>query len=139
MEKEEDIAKQDWCSYVLESLRPTRHGWKRVDSQYNGPVAFLTLLYTHEYNKRHRLFKEVVELHVIKYITSHMIDDMEDHLYNNGSMTDVEHDNDDQENDPNENQPYGDHEECEPVMQDLHGDCITVQLQQHDSQLNETQ
>ncbi|KAJ0770597.1 hypothetical protein HanPI659440_Chr07g0259451 [Helianthus annuus] len=67
IDKEEDISKLDCCSFVLKSLKRTRQGWKKMDSQYNGPVAFLTLLYTHEYNKRHQIFNEVVELPIIKY------------------------------------------------------------------------
>ncbi|MFS7976559.1 hypothetical protein Hanom_Chr10g00893891 [Helianthus anomalus] len=86
IDKEEDISKLDWCSFVLESLKQTRQGWKKLDSQYNGPVAFLTLLYTHEFNKRHKIFDEVVELPVIKYITFGIIDSMEEYLYNNGPL-----------------------------------------------------
>ncbi|KAJ0810435.1 hypothetical protein HanPI659440_Chr01g0026971 [Helianthus annuus] len=46
--------------------------------------------YTHDYNKRHQIFNEVVELPIIKYITSVMIDDMEEYIYNNGPLSDVE-------------------------------------------------
>ncbi|MFS7977346.1 hypothetical protein Hanom_Chr10g00902941 [Helianthus anomalus] len=45
IDKEENISKLDWCSYVLESLKRTRQGWKIVDSQYNGPLAFLTVCF----------------------------------------------------------------------------------------------
>ncbi|MFS8024928.1 hypothetical protein Hanom_Chr16g01469031 [Helianthus anomalus] len=67
IDKEEDISKLDCCSFVLESLKRTRQDWKNFDSQYNRPHAFLTLLYAHEYNKRHHFFKEVIKMHVIKY------------------------------------------------------------------------
>ena len=50
----------------------------------------MQLLYTHDFNKRHKIFDEVAELPVIKYITSGMIDDMEEYLYNNGPLSDVE-------------------------------------------------
>ncbi|KAJ0810436.1 hypothetical protein HanPI659440_Chr01g0026981 [Helianthus annuus] len=40
IDKEEDISKLDWCSFVLESLKRTRQCWKKLDSQYNGPVHF---------------------------------------------------------------------------------------------------
>ncbi|MFS7930021.1 hypothetical protein Hanom_Chr04g00339271 [Helianthus anomalus] len=59
----------------------------------------MQLLYAHAYNKGHRLFKEVVKMPVIKYMTSRMIDDMEEHIYNNGSLSDVEYYNEDQEDD----------------------------------------
>ncbi|MFS7983523.1 hypothetical protein Hanom_Chr11g00975461 [Helianthus anomalus] len=84
IDKEEDISKRDWCSFVLESLKRTRQGWKNIDSQYNRPVAFLTLLYAHKYNKRHHFFNEVIEMPVIKYMTGIMVDDLEEHIYNNG-------------------------------------------------------
>ncbi|XP_035836075.1 uncharacterized protein LOC110885937 [Helianthus annuus] len=61
IDKEEDIPNLDWCSFVLESLKRTRQGWKKLDSQYNGPVAFLTLLYNHYFNKRHKIFDEAGE------------------------------------------------------------------------------
>ncbi|MFS8020105.1 hypothetical protein Hanom_Chr15g01411631 [Helianthus anomalus] len=66
IDKEEDISKLDWCSFVLESLKRTRQGRKKLDLQYNGPDAFLT------------------------YIKSGMIDDVEEYLYNNGPLTDVD-------------------------------------------------
>ncbi|KAJ0948963.1 hypothetical protein HanRHA438_Chr01g0033531 [Helianthus annuus] len=50
----------------------------------------MQLLYTHDYNKMHQIFNEVVELPIIKYITSGMIDDMEEYIYNNGPLSDVE-------------------------------------------------
>ncbi|KAJ0735647.1 hypothetical protein HanPI659440_Chr11g0434441 [Helianthus annuus] len=50
----------------------------------------MQLLYTHDYNKMHQIFNEVVELPIIKYITSSMIDDMEEYIYNNGPLSDVE-------------------------------------------------
>ncbi|MFS7953990.1 hypothetical protein Hanom_Chr07g00625081 [Helianthus anomalus] len=50
----------------------------------------MQLLYTHEYNKRHQILNEVVELPIIKYITSRMIGDMEEYIYNNGPLSDVE-------------------------------------------------
>ncbi|XP_021989338.1 uncharacterized protein LOC110885909 isoform X1 [Helianthus annuus] len=86
IDKEEDIPNLDWCSFVLESLKRTRQGWKKLDSQYNGPVAFLTLLYSHYFNKRHKIFDEAVKMPVIQYVTSGMIDDVEEYLYNNGPL-----------------------------------------------------
>ncbi|KAM0064500.1 hypothetical protein Hdeb2414_s0003g00103651 [Helianthus debilis subsp. tardiflorus] len=50
----------------------------------------MELPYTHDYNKRHQIFNEVVELPIIKYITSDMIDVMEEYIYNNGPLSDVE-------------------------------------------------
>ncbi|MFS7944985.1 hypothetical protein Hanom_Chr06g00518611 [Helianthus anomalus] len=61
IDKEEDISKLDRCSF---------------------------LLYNNDYNKRHQLFNEVVELPIIKYITSGMIDDVEEYIYNNGPLSD---------------------------------------------------
>ncbi|KAJ0754724.1 putative Ulp1 protease family catalytic domain, papain-like cysteine peptidase superfamily [Helianthus annuus] len=87
IDKEEDIPNLDWCSFVLESLKRTRQGWKKLDSQYNGPVAFLTLLYSHYFNQRHKIFDEPVKMPVIQYVTSGMIDDVEEYLYNNGPLS----------------------------------------------------
>ncbi|MFS7927953.1 hypothetical protein Hanom_Chr04g00315201 [Helianthus anomalus] len=82
----EDIPHLDWCSYLLDTLRRTRAGWKNTKIQYVGPVAFLMLLYTHEYNKRHQLFEKVVEIPVIRYITSMEIDKVAEHISDNGPM-----------------------------------------------------
>ncbi|MFS7890034.1 putative UROD/MetE-like superfamily protein [Helianthus anomalus] len=90
----EDIPHLDWCSYLPETLRRTRQGWKNTKIQYVGPVSFLLLLYTHEYNKRHRLFEQVVEMQVICYFTSKLIDKAEEHISNNGPLTDNEVEND---------------------------------------------
>ncbi|MFS7996249.1 hypothetical protein Hanom_Chr12g01127701 [Helianthus anomalus] len=91
IDKEEDISKLDWCSFVLESLKRTRQGWKKLDSQYNGPVAFLTVSSIHPcLQQKAPNFNEVVKLPIIKYITSGMIDDMEEYIYNNGLLSDFE-------------------------------------------------
>ncbi|KAJ0500962.1 hypothetical protein HanHA300_Chr11g0395291 [Helianthus annuus] len=84
VETVEDIPHLDWCSYLLDTLRRTRAGWKNYKIQFVGPVAFLTLLYTHEYNKRLKLFEKVVEIPVIRYITSSEIDKVEEHISDNG-------------------------------------------------------
>ncbi|KAJ0926138.1 hypothetical protein HanRHA438_Chr04g0167621 [Helianthus annuus] len=86
VEDVEEIKNLDWCSYRLETLRRTRAGWKNYKIQFVGPVAFLTLLYTHEYNKKLNLFEKAVEMPVIRYITSSEIDKVEDHISDNGPL-----------------------------------------------------
>ncbi|MFS7951839.1 hypothetical protein Hanom_Chr07g00599941 [Helianthus anomalus] len=80
IDKEEDISKLDWCSFVLEYLKRTRQVIWFFSNNY------MQLLYNHYFNSRHKIFDEVVKLPVIKYITSGMIDDMEEYLYNNGPL-----------------------------------------------------
>ncbi|MFS7927494.1 hypothetical protein Hanom_Chr04g00309781 [Helianthus anomalus] len=123
IDKEEDISKLDWCSFVLESLKRTRQGWKKLDPQYNGPVAFLTLLYTHEFNKRHKIFDEVVELHVIKYTTSGIIDDMEEYIQNNGPLSDVlDYDELDKDEETHDNRQDQQHVTASDINSDDHQD-----------------
>ncbi|KAJ0490194.1 hypothetical protein HanHA300_Chr12g0452661 [Helianthus annuus] len=86
VEDVEEIKNLDWCSYLLDTLRRTRAGWKNYKIHFVGPVAFLTLLYTHEYNKRLNLFEKAVEIPVIRYITSSEIDKVEDHISDNGPL-----------------------------------------------------
>ncbi|KAM0025317.1 hypothetical protein Hdeb2414_s0021g00573271 [Helianthus debilis subsp. tardiflorus] len=127
IDKEEDISKLDWCSFVLESLKRTRQGWKNFHSQYNGPVAFLTLLYAHEYNKRHHFFKEVIEMPVIKYMTGIMVDELEEHIHYDGPLTDVEDNFENyEERAKNETQTHGDAQAQEVQQQDQH----TPQIQE---------
>ncbi|KAM0008500.1 hypothetical protein Hdeb2414_s0112g00798431 [Helianthus debilis subsp. tardiflorus] len=139
-DKEEDISKLDWCSFVLDSLKRTRQGWKKFDSQYNGPVAFLTLLYAHEYNKRHNFFKEVIEMPVIKYMTGIMVDDLEEHIYNNGPLTDVEDifENDEQRH-RNETQTHGDDQAQQLQQQDQHPPQVQEHLVASDNEDHEQQ
>ncbi|XP_035838920.1 uncharacterized protein LOC118486526 [Helianthus annuus] len=82
----EEIQNLDWCSFVLDTLRRTRAGRKNYKIQFVGPVAFLTLLYTHEYNKKLKLFEKVVEIPIIRYITSSEIDKVEEHISDNGPL-----------------------------------------------------
>ncbi|KAJ0802037.1 hypothetical protein HanPI659440_Chr03g0124681 [Helianthus annuus] len=86
VEAVEEIQNLDWCSFVLDTLRRTRAGWKNYKIQFVGPVAFLTLLYTHEYNKKLKLFEKVVEIPIIRYITSSEIDKVEEHISDNGPL-----------------------------------------------------
>ncbi|XP_035842231.1 uncharacterized protein LOC118488912 [Helianthus annuus] len=86
VEAVEEIQNLDWCSYLLDTLRCTRAGWKNYKIQFVGPVAFLTLLYMHENNKRLKLFEKVVEILVIRYITSSEIDKVEEHISVNGPV-----------------------------------------------------
>ncbi|KAJ0660520.1 hypothetical protein HanOQP8_Chr14g0538691 [Helianthus annuus] len=88
----------------------------------------MQLLYAHEYNKRHHFFKEVIKMPIKKYMTGVMVDDLEEHIYNNGPLTDVE---DNLENDAerfqNKTQTHGDaqaqeveqHHEHTPQVQEL--------------------
>ena len=46
VEDVEEIKNLDWCSYLLETLRRTRAGWKNYKIQFVGPVAFLTVYIT---------------------------------------------------------------------------------------------
>ncbi|MFS7918870.1 hypothetical protein Hanom_Chr03g00206241 [Helianthus anomalus] len=43
----------------------------------------MQIIYTHEYNKRLQLFKKVVEILVIRHITSIEIDKVEEHISDN--------------------------------------------------------
>ncbi|KAJ0473287.1 hypothetical protein HanOQP8_Chr15g0574861 [Helianthus annuus] len=43
VEDVEEIKNLDWCSYLVETLRRTRAGWKNYKIQFVGPVAFLTV------------------------------------------------------------------------------------------------
>ncbi|MFS7967960.1 hypothetical protein Hanom_Chr09g00791951 [Helianthus anomalus] len=81
----------------------------------------MQLLYAHEYNKRHHFFKEVIEIPVIKYITGIMVDDLEEHIYINGPLTDVE-DNieNDEKTHQNETQTHGDAPTQQVQKQDQH-------------------
>ncbi|KAJ0471518.1 hypothetical protein HanHA89_Chr15g0597031 [Helianthus annuus] len=76
VEDVEEIKNLDWCSYLLETLRRTRAGWKNYKIQFVGPVAFLTL----------NLFEKAVEMPVIRYITSSEIDKVEEHISDNGPL-----------------------------------------------------
>ncbi|KAI3725410.1 hypothetical protein L1987_65198 [Smallanthus sonchifolius] len=42
-----DFGDFDWCSYVVDSIRNCKKGWRRGDqsSNFNGPLTILTLLY----------------------------------------------------------------------------------------------
>ncbi|MFS7930142.1 hypothetical protein Hanom_Chr04g00340681 [Helianthus anomalus] len=83
----------------------------------------MQLLYTHEFNKRHRIFDEIVELPVIKYITSGIIDDMEEYLYNNGPMSDVEdHDEVDKNEETHDNRQDQQHVTASDINSDDHQD-----------------
>ena len=46
----------------------------------------MQLLYSHYFNQRHKIFDEPVKMPVIHYVTSGMIDDVEEYLYNNGPL-----------------------------------------------------
>ena len=46
VEAVEEIQNLDWCSYLLDTLRRTRAGWKNYKIQFVGPVAFLTVYIT---------------------------------------------------------------------------------------------
>ena len=46
VEAVEEIQNLDWCSYLLDTLRRTRAGWKNYKIQFVGPVAFLTVCIT---------------------------------------------------------------------------------------------
>ncbi|XP_076923023.1 uncharacterized protein LOC143585011 [Bidens hawaiensis] len=53
IDKTSDIPNMDWCSYVIENLKMTKEECRGINSQYNGPITFLVMLYTHEYQKKY--------------------------------------------------------------------------------------
>ncbi|KAJ0476935.1 hypothetical protein HanHA300_Chr13g0482811 [Helianthus annuus] len=113
VEAVEEIKNLDWCSYLLETLRRTREGWKNYKIQFVGPVAFLTLLYTHEYNKRFNLFEKAVEMPVIRYITSSEIDKVEEHISDNGPLW-ISSESEEEEENEEENEEKNEEEERPP-------------------------
>ncbi|KAJ0495472.1 hypothetical protein HanIR_Chr12g0609161 [Helianthus annuus] len=117
VEDVEEIKNLDWCSYLLETLRRTRAGWKNYKIQFVGPVAFLTLLYTHEYNKKLNLFEKAVEMPVICYITSSEIDKVEEHISDNGPLwisSESEEEEESEEENEEENEEKKEEEEGHP-------------------------
>jgi hypothetical protein len=62
----------------------------------------MQVIYTHEYNKRHPS-KVRISIPAISYITSSSLAAMEEHLYNNGPLTDVEEDDADDEAEDDKN------------------------------------
>ncbi|KAJ0434994.1 hypothetical protein HanIR_Chr17g0888251 [Helianthus annuus] len=117
VEDVEEIKNLDWCSYLLETLRRTRAGWKNYKIHFVGPVAFLTLLYTHEYNKKLNLFEKVVEMRVIRYITSSEIDKVEEHISDNGPLwisSESEEEEESEEENEEENEENKEEEEGPP-------------------------
>ncbi|XP_076933506.1 uncharacterized protein LOC143599429 [Bidens hawaiensis] len=74
----------DWCSYVIENLKMTKEEWRGINNQYKGPITFLVMLYTHEYQKKYGPFGTPVTTPAINYITTTTLNKMEKYLENNG-------------------------------------------------------
>ena len=79
-----DIPNMDWCSYVIENLMTTKEEWRGIDDQYTGPITFLVMLYTHEYQKKYGPFGTPVTTPAVNYITTSTLNKMEKYLENNG-------------------------------------------------------
>ncbi|XP_076889859.1 uncharacterized protein LOC143540771 isoform X2 [Bidens hawaiensis] len=84
IDKTSDIPNMDWCSYVIENLKTTKEEWRGIDVQYNGPITFLVMLYTHEYQKKYGPFGTPVTTPAVNYITTTTLNKMEKYLENNG-------------------------------------------------------
>ncbi|XP_076897923.1 helicase-like transcription factor CHR28 [Bidens hawaiensis] len=78
---------QDWCSYVIDNLKSTKEGWGGENAQYGGPITFLVVLYTHEYQKRHGALGDPIQTPAINYITTDSLWTMQADLYDNGPLT----------------------------------------------------
>ncbi|XP_076944778.1 uncharacterized protein LOC143615561 [Bidens hawaiensis] len=74
----------DWYSYVIENLKMTKEEWRGINDQYNGPITFLVMLYTHEYQKKYGPFGTPVTTPAVNYITTATLNKMEKYLENNG-------------------------------------------------------
>ncbi|XP_076918209.1 uncharacterized protein LOC143578544 [Bidens hawaiensis] len=84
IDKTSDIPNMDWCSYVIENLKTTKEEWRGINVQYNGPMTFLVMLYTHEYQKKYGPFGTPVTTPAVNYITTTTLNKMEKYLENNG-------------------------------------------------------
>ncbi|XP_076931563.1 uncharacterized protein LOC143596757 [Bidens hawaiensis] len=88
-----DIPNMDRCGYVIENLKMTKEEWKDENEQYNGPITFLTMLYTHEYQKKYGTFGAPVTTPVVNYITTTTLGRMKKYLHNNGPPVDDDSEN----------------------------------------------
>ncbi|XP_076887732.1 uncharacterized protein LOC143537965 [Bidens hawaiensis] len=61
--------------------------------QYNGPITFLTMLYTYEYQKKYGTFGSPVTTPAVNYITTTTLARMEKYLYNNEPPLDDDSEN----------------------------------------------
>ncbi|XP_076911333.1 uncharacterized protein LOC143569256 [Bidens hawaiensis] len=62
----------------------TKEEWSGINVQYNGPITFLVMLYTHEYQKKYGPFGTPVTTSAVNYITTTTLNKMEKYLENNG-------------------------------------------------------
>ncbi|XP_076925140.1 uncharacterized protein LOC143587858 [Bidens hawaiensis] len=84
IDKTSDIPNMDWCSYVIENLKTTKEEWRGINDQYNGPITFLVMFYTHEYQKKYGPFGTPVTTPAVNYIKTTTLNKMEKYLSNNG-------------------------------------------------------
>ncbi|XP_076901799.1 uncharacterized protein LOC143556346 [Bidens hawaiensis] len=65
-------------------MKITKEEWRGINVQYNGPITFLVMLYTHEYQKKYGPFGTPVTTPAVNYITTTTLNKMEKYLANNG-------------------------------------------------------